>query len=333
MRCSVASIVFVAFASTLVGGSARGVAASSVPPQADDDGWIDGKLQSMSVREKLGQMFMIDVSGTELTPSLAAHLRDGAYGGVIFFDWNVESAAQTAAFIRQLQDLAVVETGVPLLVAVDQEGGPVDRLGALLGVKSTKHSARTIGQVYAYDRDKAESLVGAVTRSLAARMRRLGFNMNLAPVLDLTDDKTSYIYERSYGGDPETVARIAAQFADVMRAQRIVATGKHFPNLSVTQTDSHLGMPVLGRGLEDLMGHELVPFARLKDHLGAVMMGHLVVPDIDPLHPASVSPKAGKVLRDRLGWEGVVISDDLKMKALTDRYPLNEIVEIGRAHV
>lgn len=311
-------------AASLVG--MRAEAETTRTPASDDSGWIEGKLQSMTLREKLGQMLMIDVRGTEMTPELMAHLKEGRYGNVIFFEWNAKDEDQTKVFIRELQTQSVVQTGVPMLIAVDQEGGPVNRLGSLLGLRSTQFSARTIGQVYDYDQARARELVGAVTQKLALRMRDLGFNMNLAPVLDLTDDRASYIYERSYGSDPDAVTRIAAQFSDVMRANRIVTTGKHFPNLSVTRPDSHRNLPVLGRNLEQLEHYELVPFTKLKDKLGAIMVGHVVVPDIDPKYPASISTKVGRVLRKTIGWQGVVISDDLKMKALSDRYSLPEIV-------
>lgn len=311
-----------------VAGLFRSTTAQAIEDSAPDamNGWVEGKLQSMTLREKIGQMIMVDVRGTELTSHLAAHLKDGAYGNIILFDWNIQDTDQTHLFIQNLQDQAIVNHGVPLLVAVDQEGGPVDRLGHLLGMKGTRFSARTIGQIYEYDRGKAETAVGAFTQDLARRMHALGINMNLAPVLDLTDDRTSYIYERSYGGDPNAVSRIASQFSDVMRANRIVTTGKHFPNLSMTRLDSHLSLPVLGRNRTQLAAYEMVPFAKLKDRLGAIMMGHMVVPDIDPKYPASISYKVGRVLRRQVGWDGVVISDDLKMKALTDRYTLTEIV-------
>ncbi len=150
--------------------------------------------------------------------------------------------------------------------------------------------------------------------------------MNLAPVLDLTDEKESYIYQRSYGNDPLEVSYIAAKFANVMRANRIVTTGKHFPNLSQTRPDSHKDLPILERSVEELLAHELVPFRRLVRHLGAVMVGHVIVPELDPKYPASISVRAMKLLRQQIGWQGVVISDDIKMKALSDRYPLWEIV-------
>jgi beta-N-acetylhexosaminidase len=250
----------------------------------------------------------------------------GEFGNVIFFERNLVDEDQTRVFIRQLQDDAVVRTGVPMLTAVDQEGGRVNRLGPLTGFKFMRHGARTLGDLYSYAPQKARQVVNRLTADVAHAMRSLGFNMNLAPVLDLTDDQASYIYDRSYGGDPSRVSRIAADYAAIMRQNRVVATGKHFPNLSLTRTDSHQALPRLDRSLAQLESYEFVPFRSLKDQLGAVMVGHVMVPELDPKLPTSISPAAMKALRERVGFRGVVISDDLKMKALSSRFPFYEIV-------
>jgi len=291
------------------------------------EGWIEGKLQSMTLREKIGQMLMVDLSQAKgLTPDLEAHLAAGEFGNVIFFERNLSDETQARVFTRQLQDYAVVRTGVPLLTAVDQEGGLVNRLGGLTGMGMTKHSARTLGDVFRYKPQKATKLLDELTAEVAERMHLLGFNMNLAPVLDLTNDKRSYIYDRSFGGDPSSVAKLASNYARVMRQHGIITTGKHFPNLSQTVQDSHRELPTLNRTLAQLEKHELVPFKKLKGELGAIMVGHVLVPDLDKVHPASVSPAAVRAIRERVGFDGVIVSDDLKMKALSDRYPLYEMV-------
>lgn len=292
-----------------------------------DEGWIEGKLQSMTLREKIGQMLMVDLSHAKgMTPDLEAHLSAGEFGNVIFFERNLGDETQARVFTRQLQDYAVVRTGVPLLTAVDQEGGLVNRLGGFTGMGMTKHSARTLGDVFRYKPAKATKLLDELTAEVAERMRLLGFNMNLAPVLDLTNDKRSYIYDRSFGGDPQSVAQLAANYTRVMRQHGIITTGKHFPNLSQTVQDSHRELPTLDRTMAQLEKHELVPFKKLKGELGAIMVGHVLVPDLDKVHPASVSPAAVRAIRERVGFNGVIVSDDLKMKALSDRYPLYEMV-------
>ena len=290
------------------------------------DGWIEGLVSTMSLHDKIGQMFMIDVQGTQLTPEFAQHLSDGGFGNVIFFEHNLQSEEQTAIFVRQLQENAVIRTGAPMLVAVDQEGGLVNRLGPVTNATLMKYSARTLGRVYQFAPAKARRILNRATAKVADRMRTLGFNMNLAPVLDLTNDKQSFIYERSYGDDPETVSRLASDYAQVMATHGVVPTGKHFPNLSMTKTDSHQSLPVLDRSLKELLAHELVPFEKAKSRLGAIMVGHVLVPAIDPTMPASVSPPTIKLLRRTIGFDGVVITDDVKMKALSTRYSVSQIV-------
>ncbi len=290
------------------------------------EGWVEGKLAVMTLREKLGQMMMVDLLG----PSFDSYTKDqmslSDFGNVLLLGRNIQDEDQTRLLIRELQTNAIVRTGVPLLVAVDQEGGAVNRVGPLTNMKTTRFSARTIGRVYEYAPTRAGKLMTKLTGELARRMHWLGFNMNLAPVLDVTDDKQSFIYDRSFGGDPELVARASARFAAVMQENGIIATGKHFPNLSTTRPDSHLELPILDRRVSELEKKEFVPFKKLKGDLGAIMVGHVVVPDLDPMFPASISPKAIGALRSKIGWNGLIISDDIKMKALSNRYTFPEIV-------
>lgn len=312
---------------------AVGLSAATTPLRAEEssavaqdrDGWIDGRIDAMTLHEKIGQMFMIDVKELTVGPRTAAHLSAGAFGNIILFERNMTDEDQARMLIRQLQDNALVRTGVPLLVAVDQEGGQVNRLGALMGLRGTRHTARTIGRLYAYAPQKADALVTTMTGQVARAMRSIGFNMNLAPVLDLASGPESYIYDRSYGNDPNIVAQITQSYARAMAAERVVTTGKHFPNLSLTQTDSHLGLPVLDRTLADLRRHELIPFKKLKNELGAIMIGHMMAPSIDAEWPTSLSPRAIKLLRRDVGYQGVICTDDLKMKALSDKYTPAEI--------
>lgn len=291
-----------------------------------EDDWVEATLAAMTLREKIGQMFMIDLKDGSLTPEVVRQLDAGNFGNVILFEKNLKDYDQTRLLIRGLQTHALVQSGVPMLVAVDQEGGIVNRLGGVTQFKSMRHSARTLGAVYDYTPQRATRLVNQLTAEVAVWMKDLGFNMNLAPVLDLTSDKSSYIYDRSYGGDPDKVSEIARQYAVTMRRHGIVTTGKHFPNLSLTRVDSHKALPILDRTLAQLTGHEFVPFERLSDELSAIMVGHVMVPQLDPKHPASVSGRITRILREDVGFDGVIVSDDLKMRALSDRYSLREIV-------
>ncbi len=300
---------------------------------ADDDederdapsGWVRSHLATMTLREKIGQMMMIDAKGTHLTAEFAKIMADGAFGNVIFFERNLTNEDQAGAFLKDLQANALVRTGVPLLTALDQEGGKVDRLGPMTNLGLTRHGARTLGKVYDFDPKRARKLVTTASTKIAATMKRLGFNMNLAPVLDLTNDRHSFIYDRSFGNDPKAVTKITRDFIRAMEKGGVASTGKHFPNLSLTRTDSHQALPVLNRTLAQLRKHEFLPFAGLRDDMGAVMVGHVLVPALDKELPASISPRIVRVLRETLGYQGVIMTDDVKMKALSIKYTPAEI--------
>lgn len=325
-----ALLAMVTAAFALLGNPCTAIAGDTFEDAALDDlpgdGWVEGKIQTLTLREKIGQLFMIDAPGTGLTQDFAEHLAASAFGNIIFFERNLQTEEQARMYLTQLQENAVVRTGVPMLAAVDQEGGLVSRVGALTRFGLMKHSARTLGRIYDYAPQRAKTLLARATGEIAARMKSIGFNMNLAPVLDLTDDKQSFIYDRSYGNDPKTVSRITSDYVRVMNQHGIVTTGKHFPNLSLTHTDSHQNLPVLDRTVAQLLAHELVPFSNLKEKVGAVMVGHVLVPSIDPVYPASVSAKAIKILRQKIGFKGVVITDDLKMRAVSERYSVRDMV-------
>jgi len=137
--------------------------------------------------------------------------------------------------------------------------------------------------------------------------------MNLAPVLDLSGDAQSFIYDRSYGSSPDKVTIFARDLAISMRSAGVFATGKHFPNLSDTRTDSHVDLPVVNKEITELSQHEWKPFNNLRNDLEALMVGHVLLPDVDPHHPASVSVGVGHLLRVKSQFWGVVITDDLRM--------------------
>jgi beta-N-acetylhexosaminidase len=304
-------------------------AAATAPKRAIDPAetaWVESRLAALTLRQKIGQMLMVDLAGTAVTPETTAHFDDGAFGNVIFFERNVKDEDQTRVFIAQLQRQAQIATGVPLFVAVDQEGGQVNRLGNALDLRNAKHSARLLGRVYAHDQKRATRVLTDVERQIGKRMRDVGFNMNLAPVLDVTDERRSFIYDRSFGGDPKLVAGLGATLTAAMQTAGVACTGKHFPSLGSTVTDSHRDLPVLDRTLPQLMQNEWLPFRALRDRLAAVMIGHVIVPAIDPVGPASLSPRVVSALRNTIGFSGVVISDDIKMRAVSAHYGFEQIV-------
>jgi beta-N-acetylhexosaminidase len=293
---------------------------------AHSDGWIDGKLKTLSLEEKIGQMMMVNLSGQAIDSKVAESIDRCFFGSVILFEHNIDSRAQLSMFIKQLQDRSQMRSGVPLIFAVDQEGGLVNRIGRLIDPRRSQYSPRVIGQAFAFKQQSTQRALRTFYRQLAAEMKSWGINMNLAPVLDLSNDPKSAIYPRSYGNNPHVVGAIAFDMAQAMQSHGVVVTGKHFPNLSNSTIDSHIGLPVLQRTVAQLKNHEFKPYYELKNALDAVMLGHILVPSIDAKLPASLSHKTTRILRKEIGFDGVIITDDLKMGALSKNFTPYEIV-------
>jgi beta-N-acetylhexosaminidase len=224
----------------------------------------------------------------------------------------VVSAPQVKALLADLRGRAEI----PLEVAVDQEPGR--RVARLRGVVAATPAARELGRLPA---DRVERYGLATGRQLAA----LGITADLAPVLDVTGARRDgVIGDRSFGADPATVSRAAVAFLRGLVAGGVAPVGKHFPGHGATTVDSHLRLPQVTASAARLQAHDLAPFrAAIRAGLGAVMVGHLVVKAVDPRAPATLSPAVvGGLLRGRLGFDGLVVSDALEMGAIAASWPL-----------
>ncbi len=226
---------------------------------------------------------------------------------------------QLRSLLRQLQAQATV----PLEIAVDEEPGR--RVARLAGLIATPPSARELGrlptsQVY------SDGL--QVGRQLAA----LGVTTDLAPVLDITGaSATSVIGDRSFGDDPDTVGRAGIAFEQGLAAGGVSTVGKHFPGHGATTTDSHQGLPVIDASVSRLASWDLLPFERaVRQGLPAVMIGHLLIRQVDPRLPASLSPTViGELLRGRLGFQKLAVSDALEMGAIAQSWDLTTAAELA----
>lgn len=259
----------------------------------------------MSVRELVGQMFVVSVTGTEPDYYIEKMVRERNIGGVLLFGYNMESEAQTRALVDSLQGLAM-NTGpaTPLFVAVDQEGGEISSApwvtqqpaAAEIGERGDTAAARNISE------------------QMGSELRRAGVNTNFAPVVDTGFGAA--IGARSYGEDPTLVSRMGAAAVEGFEAAGVVSAAKHFPNHGVATVDSHVDYPVVDHDLSTIMSQDLPPFrAAVESGVPMVMMGHLLYPAIDAEKPASLSPKATKLLREELGFDGIIVTDDLSMTA------------------
>ena len=254
---------------------------------------------------------MADIGGTAPTAEECAFLRRPAVGAVILFSRNYESPGQVSALVREFRSLRTP----PLLVAVDQEGGRVQRF---------RHGFRTLpplhalGTVYRSDPDLAKRLAGDAGRLMAAELRRVGVDFSFAPVLDLADPASLVIGDRAFHGDPTAITDLARPYVQGMASAGMRATGKHFPGHGGVRADSHHETPVDPRPLGDLWRSDLVPYRRLSPLLGGIMTAHVQFPAVDPRVPAYSGHWIRDVLRRRIGFGGAVFSDDLSMSGAAD---------------
>ena len=269
------------------------------------------ELSNMSLRDMVGQMFVVSVGGTEPDYYIEKMVRERNVGGVILFGYNMKSERQVASLTRSLQDLSVrTEPAVPLFVAVDQEGGDI----ASAPWVAPEPAAAEVGS--RGDPDEAHDAAARMGRQLL----RAGVNTDLAPVVDTGFGGA--IGDRSYGDTPELVARMGAAAVRGFEDAGVVSAAKHFPNHGPATSDSHVSLPVVRHDAQTLRSYDLPPFeAAIDAGVPMVMVGHLVYPAIDPDHPASLSADAMSMLRGDLGFKGVVVTDDLAMQGATGGRP------------
>ncbi|MGH8071129.1 MAG: beta-N-acetylhexosaminidase [Candidatus Entotheonellia bacterium] len=274
---------------------------------------------NLSLAEKVGQLFMVGIEGTEVTPELAAWMATYGWGGVIIFGRNVESPAQLLFLTQGLQAAAQARGHLPLLIAVDQEGGRVARLKAPFTPFPT---AAKVGQM------GSERLAYHVGDAIATELRAVGINMDMAPVLDvLTNPANTVIGDRAFGTDPQCVARQGVACMRGLHAAGVLAVGKHFPGHGDTRLDSHVALPDSKRTVAQLQACELLPFQEaIAAGLQAIMTAHVIYKAWDPHQPATLSSSIlSGILREEMRFSGVIISDDLGMAAVSETLPWEEV--------
>jgi len=255
----------------------------------------------------LGPLF-VDIEGAELTAEDRDILQHPLVGGVIYFTRNFESQEQIAQLTCDIKALRTPE----LLIAVDHEGGRVQRFRQGFTVLP---AVNTVGQ--AFDKHPEDGLTYAFHHGwlMASELRAVGIDFSFAPVLDLDYGRSDVIGNRAFHSDPQTVAKIAKSYIEGMYEAGMMATGKHFPGHGWADEDSHVAIPHDERELIMIMQNDVVPYTLLYDKvLSAIMPAHVIYDAVDTL-PACFSSKWLKeILRDKLGFQGVIISDDLTMQ-------------------
>jgi beta-N-acetylhexosaminidase len=252
---------------------------------------------------------MLDLSGVELGVEEREVLGHPAVGGVILFSRNFENPEQVAALTAAIHELRSPH----ILVAVDQEGGRVQRFREGF---TRLPPARSLGRLNREHPVRARRAAKAVAWLMAAELRSVGVDFSFAPVLDLDRGVSRVIGDRAFGADVNAVSDLAKGWAEGVRDAGMAAVGKHFPGHGAVAADSHEELPLDERSFDDIEMEDLVPFERLIHRgLEAVMPAHVVYPRVDP-DPAGFSAFwLRRILRQRLGFEGVIFSDDLNMAA------------------
>ncbi len=282
--------------------------------------YINSLVSHMTTDQELGQMLMIEFVDAQMTPTIAYQLKQFHIGSVVLYKWNVSSADGLRTLDQQLQANA---DGIPLLIATDQEGGEVNRLSVIDGyLPSAEDMGDRNDPNYVYQRGLQDG----------QQLYGLGINMNMAPVVDvqsIPDDET-VMGTRMFGWTPDKVTTMAgAYLSGLQSGGHVVGTLKHFPGLGDVPGDPHEESVYLNRSVAQMEAIDWAPYKALfaTGQVGIVMTTHITVPALDPNLPTTLSyPITTGILRDKLGFQGVIITDGIYMKALGAHYSFQQIV-------
>ena len=268
-------------------------------------------MDTMGIPEMVGQMFVVSLGGTEPDYYIEKMVRERNIGGVLLFGYNMKSEEQVASLTTALQKLSMTsEPAIPLFIGVDQEGGEIESAPWV----TPQPAAAEIGQ------GGDPRIARAISEQMGNELQRAGVNTDFAPVVDTGFGAA--IGERSYSDDPRLVSEMGAAAVEGFQAAGVVASAKHFPNHGPAPSDSHVSLPVVDHDLATVRSYDLPPFrAAIDAGVPMVMAGHLVYPALDPEKPASLSEKSMRMLRKDLGFDGVIVTDDLAMEGANGGEP------------
>lgn len=286
---------------------------TAAPAEESENDPVSDMVDEMSLEEKIGQMMFAGFSGTEMSESIDRLINTYKIGGIIFYKHNIQSAAQMIALQNEIRE-GNHANKLPLLFGVDQEGGRISRMPD--EVKNLPASL-AIGNVnnreYSYE-------IGTL---LGKQVKAFGFNLDFAPVLDVhSNPNNPVIGDRSFGTDPKVVSTHGVETMKGIQSENIIPVVKHFPGHGDTSVDSHLELPIVNKNLDELEQLELIPFAEaVENGADVVMAAHILLPQIDQDYPSSMSKVImTDILREQLGFNGVIITDDMTMGAIVKNY-------------
>lgn len=288
-------------------------------------------LSDMTIEEKINQMFIVTPESLTGTGQVIAAgdttknaIKNHPVGGIIYFSQNFTGEEETKTMISNTKKFASEYCKVPMFISVDEEGGTVARLGNNGTINVPRYdNMSVIGKTG--DTSKAYE----VGRGIGQYLSEYGFNLDFAPVADvLTNSANLVVKDRSFGSDANVVSQMSQNFSKGLNEQGVLSCYKHFPGHGATKEDSHKGFAYVNKSYEQLQQSELIPFVdAINTNADFIMVGHISLPEIiGDDTPASVSPVAvNDILKSKLGYKGIIITDSLSMEALTNLYQSDEI--------
>ncbi len=276
-------------------------------------------IKKMTLSQKIGQLLIVGVPERKFTDSTASIIDSYTPGGVILFGYNLGKPEEIKKYIGEMQRRAVNRFNIPMFISIDQEGGRVKRI---------THGITQFPGNMAFGVADNESLTYDASRVTGIELRNFGVNMNFAPVLDVNNNPLNpVINTRSFGSDVKVVSQLGSAYIRGLQRSGCIAVGKHFPGHGDTDKDSHLTLPVIKHGIERLVKTELPPFAKaIESGVEAIMTAHISFPGIlNDNIPATVSKKfLTDILRDEMHFNGVIVTDDMEMNAVSRFMDLGE---------
>lgn len=280
---------------------------------------INEKLLEMSLEEKIGQLLIIGLEDKVVNDTTRIMIEEYKVGGFIYFARNIESDIQLLNLTNDLKSLNE-NNPAPLFVSIDEEGGRVSRLP-----KEYKRlpESKTIGD---FNDPQLSYEYGEL---LGLRLNTIGINLNFAPVLDINSNSNNpVIGNRSFGNTADVVSTNGISLLKGIESTGVIPTVKHFPGHGDTSIDSHINLPIVNKNLKELEDLELIPFKlAIEENVDMIMVAHILFPELDPIFPSTMSNKIlTELLRKDLGFDGIIISDDMTMGAVIENYTLDVAV-------
>lgn len=278
---------------------------------------IKEKIESMTLDEKIGQLFIVGFEGETVNDEIVDLISNRKVGGLILFARNIVNSSQ---LIELNNSLRKIESDIPLFISVDEEGGLVSR------VPNEFEALPSSGEIGNYNSEEISYKVGAI---IAKELKALGFNMDFAPVLDINSNpNNTVIGERAFGDNADIVTRLGIKTMEGIRDGGIIPVVKHFPGHGDTDVDSHYGLPIVTKTLDELNSLEFIPFKEaINNGADVVMISSIILSSIDSENPSTMSEKVmTDILRGDLGFDGVIATDDMTMAAIMDNYNLTDAV-------